>query len=791
MLKKLFFSFFMILYSASACFALDFQTLSAGEKKELESLINRAADSREKREILLNLKNFKSAEEVKSLLSKSVEEKEVPQKYSLLQAGDENILKSNFSGDVENFNFKINAIYVGRKKSAKKNYAIPYFPASKYSGNYHEIGYPQIPVIRMLLKAPTNGKPEFKVAMSAERNLPQPIDIYSSQKSGYENENYANALAGVNDSWPQNDYTLEKAFSGKDCDYYSLTVFPAKYNPSSKALTIKTSVAILVKQPAPSRTTLLPEAGMPDYKKHDVLYFTTKKFKAQAEKLAAWKSRTGVPSKAYIWDEGETVAGDLAFSFFNKIMNRPPYDKMHPAHIVLIGDDDAVNTMESSYVCYEQFDHETGDGINGYSTFDRFKSDQVYAVDKNAYPTTMVSRISVSSEEELANVIEKIINYESGNIANDKFYSSAFCLGADGSYLGSYGESVKYACEKLKTAGLDALLKINPNLKDDGIPQLNLRDAETYKSYSVPPLNRWFKKFTDKNGNEFYSPDDGTTGYYLTGTYPSDMFYADDIVNRGNNFMFFRGHGDILSMCFSSGIDQNHVDNFFNNTDQPFILFAICCSAGTFQLTPLLNQTAIGECIGEHLLRIKSKGAVAFTGSNGASNTFVNNCFIKFIADNISEKKYATLGEVVKAAKVSLGNIYGYMPSSPFHLFYNKYNILGDSSLRLRYEKPVKIDFDVTEDEKNIIVKVRSEDGAAPKGVCVCVSDDSLPICEKAYVNGPSVTSIPDADTCYQIASTDASGMAIFSKPASKRQVYINAISQGHKHCEKTMTAGN
>ncbi|MFW9943818.1 MAG: C25 family cysteine peptidase, partial [Candidatus Sifarchaeia archaeon] len=243
----------------------------------------------------------------------------------------------------------------------------------------------------------------------------------------------------------------------------ALSVYPVHYNPVTHDLMMYSQLVIKLKYSIPSQirpvagrlraqaferilfssllnydscsymsasafgaaaTQQQPPPGFQEGAEH--LIITTQTFKFEADRLAEWKEKKGVPSKVVALEEPVSTQ-DV------KDVIQEVYDYWYPAptYVLLLGD---VESIPANY----DADHEARiqDGLFKRRLFDEqqhgiIASDLGYfTIDGDSYiPDMIYGRISVDTKEQARTVVGKILQYEQFPPRDDSFYESMLAAG--------------------------------------------------------------------------------------------------------------------------------------------------------------------------------------------------------------------------------------------------------------------------------------------------------------------------------------------------------------------------
>ncbi len=388
----------------------------------------------------------------------------------------------------------------------------------------------------------------------------------------------------------------------------------------------------------------------------EYLIITTQPFKSQADRLAEWKEKKGVPSKVWLVDSGsrqqlKTVIAD-AYNYWYPA----------PTYVLLLGD---VESIPANY----DADHEgmIQDGFIKKRLFDKqdhgiIASDLGYfTIDGNSYiPDMIYGRISVDTEEQAQTIVDKILQYEQYPPADDLFYESIMSAGhfEDNAPLNGvedegfpsiyvlekirhylndnhgYAVHINYSCPwlhydsdgysypyaSIPAESLKFRYPLDPSDPDSSKLLINSlpADYEWLSGYTAEP------HYTNMRGNITSNINEGRflVLYYSHGgsknmVYPIDVEYPPD-------YQLDNGDRDFAEGWHLPWLNTSYFSDLSNGNELPLIV-SIACNTGWFdgetdqvymtlttmeeEENPFMNVD--NECFAENITRLKDGGAIA------------------------------------------------------------------------------------------------------------------------------------------------------------------------------------
>ena len=142
----------------------------------------------------------------------------------------------------------------------------------------------------------------------------------------------------------------------------------------------------------------------------------------------------------------------------------------------------------------------------------------------------------------------------------------------------------------------------------------------------------------------------------------------------GDNPLLFiyTGHGATASFAGRS-FELDYKDIAIANNSVFPIVFAFSCKTGNYAQT----------CIGEHFIRAKEKGAVAYFGSSVNTQAYSDPVVAKKIFDEFPIKENRSLSVIINLGMRQYANASG-ISKKKKEVYLKSYNLLGDPSLNVR-----------------------------------------------------------------------------------------------------------
>ena len=193
--------------------------------------------------------------------------------------------------------------------------------------------------------------------------------------------------------------------------------------------------------------------------------------------------------------------------------------------------------------------------------------------------------------------------------------------------------------------------------------------------------NKAYMKNSFKNGHDYViSRTFVPLGYDCRKLYQPNKTEALRALNDNPLFYFYAGHGAITALAGESfSIEAKDVFSA-KNTVFPLV-FSFACKTGNFSQT----------CIGEHFIRARNKGAVAYFGSSVNSQTNTDVIIQKKIFGDAFKQDERNLSAIINLGMRQFVSAAGASKKKK-NIYLKAYNLLGDPSLNVKGIANLKTD---------------------------------------------------------------------------------------------------
>ncbi len=533
-----------------------------------------------------------------------------------------------------------------------------------------EVGSPNLPAYKKLIRIPKGSTPSIKVVSNSEQliNLKEngiDLPIYPNQPSVSKNLDTTKVNFEINKSaYSKKSYsnapiaTLEVLGNLRSATIAQLVVNPIDYNPADGLLKVYNNIDIDVtfegalssdlEQEFDAKTyspyfdatyKSLDQSSKSSYTNHpDLTKYPARmiivcpdSFKTAIKPFIQWKI-----SKGFTIDTlyKTTETSNQIKTFIQQKYNSATPENPAPSFLILVGDVELIPASETGT--------ETGK-----------KTDLYYAsVDGDMFPEMYYGRLSAINKKQLTNIINKIIYYEKYQFADPTYLNKVTLIaGSDDTY--------------------------NPRAAQ---PTIKYGTANYFNSsHGFGSINEFGVTIDPNNPNANSS--------YL-GCY--------DVNRIAVGFINYTAHGSETSWQ-GPALSNPDILGFSNSNKYPLVVGNCCLSA----------DFGTSECFGEAWIRAQNKGAVTYIGSSPSSYwfedfywavgafplvgsnddgrvpTFAESTTGAYDAPFVSN--YVTTGAMVFAGNLAVTqakNDHYYNEQSISSKYYwEAYNILGDPSL--------------------------------------------------------------------------------------------------------------
>lgn len=285
-----------------------------------------------------------------------------------------------------------------------------------FTGVRHEVGAPEIPVIRFYVKA--HSKNDVKVEMKAEKTaksfmsaqhlvpiLPS-LEKIPGKKYNLKGISYAKAQ----EQFPEMNYQVSEAGTVNGQKQMLVTLYPVKYVGAMKTLHLDNSFKVSVKEDE------VPQlSGQEGF-----VFIVGAKYKNSSSLLEYMDLKKRMGYNVVKMDVTSSTTADDIRAQLQKL-----YKAQNLKFGLIIGDADDVTSHESTI-------------ISGFTDHYFAALDGDYESDINA-PDLGIGRIAISSESELATVLHKYSRYVKGEFTSQNWLNNVSFLATNDRYTVAEG----------------------------------------------------------------------------------------------------------------------------------------------------------------------------------------------------------------------------------------------------------------------------------------------------------------------------------------------------------------
>ena len=541
-------------------------------------------------------------------------------------------------------------------------------------------GSPQLPVYSTLFK------------INPDKNYDISYDIISSRTiENIDFKNYKGTSSNSNSIYPENNIYISEPQIMRDLVLNQIGFIPYKYHPEQKKLEIYESVEINIVESGNSNFDyFLPDKKSrvfselyknsiinytssdrdEDYQTSSILYICGGNSCSNSWflDLVEWRHKQGynVTVATTSSSDNDGLDGSSESSIDNYITSS--YFSVNPPEIVgLVGDVGGTYNIACDYYDWGQ------GGWYDYSGASDVK--YTYIMGTDLLPEIVIGRISADNSSDLANIINKTIQYEKGLLQFDSWFERAAIIG----------------------------------------------DPTVGSGISPAITGQWIKELMIQFGVENVFADLNGGGSQL------ENFLVDQF-NAGILYYNYRG---IMEAPGSKLKDWmvNALDNSYNT---PFATILTC---GTGDFSEPWNTNNDDDS--EEFIRIGSvtnpKGAVGCVGmSTTGTHTAYNNILDMGIYDGIFSKNVTYGGSAVTNGRIAMYETYPSNPGDCVGAFSAWCNLMGDPALHLWTDTPkdfmidIPLEIQLGTNHLDLIVKDSEEHIVENARVTLLLGDDII-----------------------------------------------------------------
>ena len=499
-----------------------------------------------------------------------------------------------------------------------------------------DTGHPQLPIFSTLFK------------INPDKNYDISYNVISSHTvENIDFKNYEDNSLNSNSIYPQENMYVSEPQIMRDLVLNQVGFIPYKYFPEQKKLEIYELVEINIVESGDSNfdyflpqkksrvfselyqnsiINYTPSDRDEDYQIPSILYICGGGSCSNSWflDLVEWRHKQGyhvtVATTSSSDDDGLNGSNE---SSINNYIESSYYGVNSPEIVALVGDVGGSYNIACDY-------YEWGDSWWGYQGASDVR--YTYITGNDLLPEIVIGRISADNSSDLANIINKTIQYEKGNFQSDNWFERAALIGDP--TVGS-GVSPAITCQWIK---------------------------ELMLQFGVENV------LADLNGG---------------GNALSDFLV--DQFNAGILYYNYRGIYEAPG-CYLTNSMINSMNNGYNT---PFATI-ITCGTGDFDYDDDSEEfIRIGSVT-------NPKGAVACVGmSTTGTHTAYNNIIDMGIYDGIFSKNLSYGGSAVTNGRIAIYETYPSNPGDCVGAFSAYCNLMGDPSLHLWTDTPKDFNIDI------------------------------------------------------------------------------------------------
>ena len=585
----------------------------------------------------------------------------------LLLAGlvAENKEESNFKFNQGNITFEIDKIQEKIEQGYLK------LPIEQSSSS--EIGHPEIPSYSSLYLVDPSANYSFEVVVHDSYTIDDVVIFPYQGSNSSEKLSKDDSFHNNTNIYPESLITISDRMKARNMELVSITVHPYSYNTSTKKLEVFTNLEIIATKDSyrdsdsdslMKRSRLFEElysdmiinfeesTRLEDYQHPAILYICGGNScdNSFVQQLFEWRHEQGYI--VYTATESEVGGNNANTSEIKNYIQNAVQNWDNPPEMVgLIGDTDG----DYSLPCY----YHDWSNYNGSTDFDYTQLDG-----NDLFADVLIGRISAENSSDLANIINKTIQYEKGIYQDDSWFESAALVG-------------------------------DPN--ESGV--------------STIITNQYIQNIMENHGFENVQTSFGNGNYFT---------FLRNQLNDGILYYNYRGW---IGGEGSYAPNNSQINPSYNN---PFVT-TITCGTGDFGSSGWYgNGTSSSEAFVRLGTFSEPKGAVASVGvATSGTHTAYNNIVNMGIYDGIFAKELEYAASAMTNGHLSIYSTYPSNPSDATQTFISWTNLIGDPALHLWSDTPNNFSVDyplsISHGTTNMVVSVSDDNGNSVEDAVVTI----------------------------------------------------------------------
>jgi hypothetical protein len=592
-------------------------------------------------------------------------------------------------------------------------------------------GNPALPVMTGLVMISAEGRPKLEILESKFTEVELDRPVVPSRGAINRNVDPKSVAFKTGPVYKKNAWfpatsqivKISRPFIFREVRGLRLEVFPVQYNPVQNKLRVYSYIRARVKYEGKGGPNIhrgrseLSRDFAPIYRKAFLNFSTMPKRLAPVNEngrliiiaadelrqamlpLVAWKKKCGLKTDLVSVSE---IGGPTQKNIKDFLQQQ--FDESGFSHVILVGDAEQIPTNKG--------ENEGAD------------SDPVYVklAGDDHVPDAIISRISASTEKQVAYQVAKIINYEQ--------------FPGEGDAAAWYGRTLGIASNEGTPTDFERMDELKVALLESGrfaefdtvyAPKQS-SGSGGYNGYPYP-------------GNDYPGSFPGGFGgphpHFPMGGGPSLPMYSMrsaarsgtlkeqvfDSVNQGVSLINYIGHGS-AEKWVTSGFNIQDCQKLANGLKLPVIV-SVACVNGDF-----VGKNSFCEAWMNSGDIDNPRGAVAIFGST-TNQSWVPPCKVQaaIVTDFIINDTYLTVGGLMTNGIIKGLEIYGVEKHSEGVKMMEQWHLFGDGTTLIRARKPFnpscKIKTESIEGESQVMVTIKDESGKPVKGARVsCYSAD-------------------------------------------------------------------
>ena len=342
-----------------------------------------------------------------------------------------------------NFNISGDNLFFSINENNSLTYKNGYLKLTENRESTREIGFPELPTHSTLYLVDNDKDYTFDITVH-DSYLVEGVTVFPYQGENNITENFIvnDDFYNGNQAYPINNISVSERMYARNMELVSITITPYSYNPNTQELEVFTNIEVTINESASNenrdsinmkRSRLFEQlygdmivnfetsSRQEDYQHPAILYICGENAcdNSYVQQLFDWRHQQGYI--VYSATESEVGGNNASTSEIKSYIEDAVENWDNPPEMVgLIGDTNGSYDLPCNY-------HDWGGGWYGYNGASDFDYTQLNGND--LLSDVLIGRISASNSSDLANIINKTIQYEKATYQSNDWFEGAALVG--------------------------------------------------------------------------------------------------------------------------------------------------------------------------------------------------------------------------------------------------------------------------------------------------------------------------------------------------------------------------